>query len=942
MATLDPMVWGDAAKLETAPAVPQATPQEQSPFSLQTEDESPTETPLDPMIWGDTAGENQPLDPNVWGVSAEGAAAPSTAPKIAPKGELSELPTPETPGEYLRDWAARTRTIARGGTEAFLEGVESLVPGTEKSVWKLPSSEEGWREPLARYTRPLGIIGGPVDVLLSPASAVVSQAGRAMSDLERKLIPGREPIAYEEWAPLATALAAGGIGPARKGLLKIALGPGRALKATPESIASAAQQGIRSTEGALQRLAAEGSEAAGELAQAPRTAQREWGRFFAETTGPRWSKKAGEAGKRTLTEEGLAARLSKLTPEEAEDFTRAVDPYRYLERIPESQLAPGEKASLQFYNSRTKQWVDKAAGTESKYRTKLEMTDPTTGQTVTSFGPERAVQWHAPTTQAVKELMPEYRRVFHGTRGVIPRAFEQYENPMIVGAGPRGGKRVRPFGPRRGPFFPREYTPEQVTAITEKGRAQALAAGKQVQLEPDIIAGEQKIWLSRAQHARTSDINDYIRNPYEAVMSRANNVGKVMGRTIAFGPKGEKLVSREGMLNRLMADFGPKVRMDIEEALKRDLTLGHAPNAVADTMRSFEAMTKMSLSFISNATQSAVTALVAGVGNTAKAVGQTVAHAIKDRRINQMADELGLLNKASMQAIHREIAGAAPGKLAKVTEKVLLPFELVEGGLNQNIAARAGLNRMREINTRLEKSGTLRGWEKAWLKRAGLDVSDILERGKLSQIDMRNGAWAIVDQTQMLARPTAMPNIMRANATMRVLFQMKTFAARMSRTIIEEVFKEGIERGNWRPLARMVAVFPIAGEGARRAQSFARGRELKEIDWEDPKALLQRAVENSLYVGGIGIVTDLARSAALGKEALLSAAIGPAATSVAELTTGAVRLGQHRFGGPQEKRKYETAMKYMGRQITKRIPVVGPMLAEQQKTQQQRRQSRKY
>src|SRR3989304_110573 len=190
----DPMIFGDFAEA-TTPAQP-----EQSPFSLTTAEEGTATSSIanDPMIFGDFG---------------EGAAKAPEAEFDVPMGRaegLRDLPTPEKPGEYVGDWLDRMRIIAREGTEAFASGLESLAPGGPESIWTPPREGAGTLERVAKLAKPLGIIGGPVDVALSPASALLSQIGRAGTELQRKAFPGKKPYNIEEWAPPATALIGGG------------------------------------------------------------------------------------------------------------------------------------------------------------------------------------------------------------------------------------------------------------------------------------------------------------------------------------------------------------------------------------------------------------------------------------------------------------------------------------------------------------------------------------------------------------------------------------------------------------------------------------------------------------------------------------------------------------------------------------------------------------
>ena len=863
MATLDPMVWGDSAKLETAPAAPQ----EQGLFSSQAVDEGSPENPLDPMIWGDTAGENQPLDPNVWGVSTEGV-RPISAPEQpgVPFGQaksVSDLPTVESPLDIPQDVLNRLGTFVSEGVEETKRGISSLDPRSPETIWQRKRPDETKLQALARYIQPLGIIGGPVDIMVSPASAVISEGLRGLSELESLARPGKPSIIRkaEDWAPLLAQLGLGGVGPARRGIMKFALGPGAetaAQKAT--RIAARAEKGWLPTETVLRQLESV-APSAREAGIALRTAPE-------ETMGMS-SKLRGLVGEEKLR--GL-----KLTPTEEENLWR---------------LSQGEEIAL------------------------------------------------SPNEQAVRDLLES---LYNPKTGAKPQA--------AATAGMRGrtlaGEEV-PFTARPGFYLPQTYTPEQSEKIRNILDNLSAEAGKPVQVQRSIAMGAERPHLARSAYAKNpeaiAEAEQYIKNIPAAVFADIEDFSKTFGRVRAFGPNDEKL---NDILKRIGEEVGGGVEgtalsKSLYKSIARDFGPGAAKSVGLDSLRVLEAMTKMPFSFVSNATQSFITAIVVGARNTTQAVAEVLFDAATRRELPAIVKELGIINRTVAKSLQHEISGAAPGFLQKTAGVVLKPFEWVER-FNQAVAARAGQLATLRLSRKLERTGKLAPREWRWLKNSDLDVAAIQARvtaggGGLLPQEVRRASWGLLDRTQFLARPTAMPYIMRRDPLMRLVFQMKTFAARATTAIMDEVGRE-VAAGNLNPAIRLLAYYPIGGELAKQVGRRLRGQEVmspQEV-WDlDTKSKVQRALHNMLYVGGLGIMTDFLSSTLRGQEAAAGYAVGPGVTDVLQEFVGLAQMGQHVLNLPEEQQKLETSRKQFQRRQLRRVPFLGPRLAERTKSLQE-------
>ena len=102
----------------------------------------------------------------------------------------------------------------------------------------------------------------------------------------------------------------------------------------------------------------------------------------------------------------------------------------------------------------------------------------------------------------------------------------------------------------------------------------------------------------------------------------------------------------------------------------------------------------------------------------------------------------------------------------------------------------------------------------------------------------------------------------------RVMYQFKNFAVGHARFVRDQVLVEAA-RGNYRPLARMLAIYPVMGELVGDARSLLTGR-------DRPDNGISRYLDNVLAVGGLGIASDTMMAARYGR--LPEFVMGPGAS----------------------------------------------------------------
>ena len=270
----------------------------------------------------------------------------------------------------------------------------------------------------------------------------------------------------------------------------------------------------------------------------------------------------------------------------------------------------------------------------------------------------------------------------------------------------------------------------------------------------------------------------------------AENWGRAMGRTTAFGPQGEKWNTA---IQKLGRQAGAEVAMDIDKAARRDLNFIPPKSHAMDVIQQVEAMTKMSLSWLPNMSQVSFNVIVNGIKNTTKGMWDVALARMKGGRgekgLLEMTRELGLARQRSLDALKREVGeSAGRSKLERVSDIILTPFTKTEIG-NRNRAVGAGARSMQEYSNKLSKvrfepdmtldqriaavRGALSKSQWRDLRRGDLDTEAIITRiakrgsGGLEKNEIRRAVWNYVDRTQLLPRATAVPFAARGSNWVR-------------------------------------------------------------------------------------------------------------------------------------------------------------------------------
>ena len=198
----------------------------------------------------------------------------------------------------------------------------------------------------------------------------------------------------------------------------------------------------------------------------------------------------------------------------------------------------------------------------------------------------------------------------------------------------------------------------------------------------------------------------------------------------------------------------------------------------------------------------------------------------------------------------------------------------------------------------------------AEFKKLGLSFNDIVRRGALTSEETVRGSMAISNITQFRIRPFELP-LYWSSPNAAAFRMLKTFAFNQGKFINTEIFgaarryaATGGREGSMKPLAFFMAGYPSTGLAIGSVRDIIKGKQ----PFED-KTPLGAYVQAHMWVGGLGILSDFAKSADSGSRALFAMGAGPGITWGVDFIEASVKS----IDDPN----------HLGRFMTRHMPVPG-------------------
>jgi len=401
------------------------------------------------------------------------------------------------------------------------------------------------------------------------------------------------------------------------------------------------------------------------------------------------------------------------------------------------------------------------------------------------------------------------------------------------------GKAV-PFK-RRKNYFPRIHDLDKLTKakhrtralkyLVETGQAKNLADADRM-LE-GYLKGKGERRAGNLENARILDLPDYEKDPLKAVGKYIDGAARRLTESDTFGKKDELAKNLIEKVRREGGDW-----RYAQEVF--DLMVGTKKykSKLVDLASKFNIVTKLDLSFITNATQPVNTAVKTGVVNTLDAILKTY---VTDRKGSlRFAREAGTVEAPATMGKEGGLS------IGRVMETILTPFSYVEKK-NRVSAAVAGKLYAEKLTKKILKNPT-NAQAIRQLKSLGIDAERILAEGKITPEDILGAAYENTKATQFKVDAIDVPPAWKTNIG-RLLTQFRSFSFRQTIFVRDEVLKEA-RHGNFLPMIRLIALGVPASFVASSVRNAITGRNLDEDNLD------VRKLDN--YLKAVGTIpTDL-------------------------------------------------------------------------------------
>lgn len=368
----------------------------------------------------------------------------------------------------------------------------------------------------------------------------------------------------------------------------------------------------------------------------------------------------------------------------------------------------------------------------------------------------------------------------------------------------KDGQRVSlPFKGREN-YFPRHYDLDELAkgekkeaalqALVDQGQARNKAEAEK--MLTDFIFANRERKAGNLEFSRQFDIPGYERDPRKALAGYADAISRRFTEAEQFGNKDEIAAALIDKIANEGGDFRAA------QTIFDNLYKGEPQQAVVAGALKFNTLTKLSLAFFSNATQSVNTATKGGVLNTAKAIAKQLT-----KKGRTETDDFAKLAGVYQDPSIKQELGFDMGTLMSF---VMKPFQVVEN-FNRRVGATAGKYYSQELAKKLASSP-----ESAYVLRSleSMGISpDKVIKGKLTNDDLLKAANIFTKKTQFLANSYYLPSAWRT-PTGKLLTQFKSFSYMQTKFVRDEVLKEA-RYGNLAPLVRFVMLAPTASFAAQ-------------------------------------------------------------------------------------------------------------------------------
>lgn len=382
------------------------------------------------------------------------------------------------------------------------------------------------------------------------------------------------------------------------------------------------------------------------------------------------------------------------------------------------------------------------------------------------------------------------------------------------------GFTTRPFSAREN-YYPHIHNLDKLAKGKQREKSldhlvktgQARNKAEAEKLLDNYIKANAERRAGNIEFARTIDLPGYEEDPLVALQQYNASVAKRLTETEYFGKRDEKVAE---VINQIAEQGG-----DYKEAQRIfDFTVGGVPESKGvSAVTKFNAITKLSLSFILNSSQIMNTMIKGGVLKTSKNILKEITSAKEQR------------GWAELAGVYEDfiIAKEAGFKIGKIGKAVLYPFRKVERFLRRvsaNVGKEKGQDLVNLYQNTKEGRGLINDLRKNYavrqLESLGISIEKALT-GKLTVDDLLVAANKMSQRTQFKVDPLELPPSW-LTPTGRLLSQFRKFNFLQTKFVRDEILKEA-RYGNIAPMLRFIMLAPIASYLVYKVRNKITGRE---------------------------------------------------------------------------------------------------------------------
>lgn len=558
-----------------------------------------------------------------------------------------------------------------------------------------------------------------------------------------------------------------------------------------------------------------------------------------------------------------------------------------------------------------------------------------------------------PANETVRRAYEGLLILAHPDTGFIPVNTRARDIRGYTGPGGRQGP-LRPFTPRTVDLMPRIYPPGYIDDVLRHGTtareeaAQHLVNSGQA---TDIADAMAKIdaqfrrpgdpFAPGITEARDLELPGHIRDPFAAWAVRIDQAAKRFAFHDNLGPrhvyaKGDPDSGRIGWLTKIEEEHGYLA----SQAARSLYDYAFAPYGDTDLVakiiggiQNYETATKLPLAFIQNLGQNSQAAVMVGLRPWLQTVAERsgILGPSGKARAREAARVTGVTFRQALRDLETQAGITANAPLAEIARKTLWIWRWSETDMNRTIAPRTAEIGLQTVDAQLRRGMQLNRATVDLLKKIGIDPEAAQQRGSLTPDEITRGMWGVLDDTQFVERPSAVPPLFDPRGPLGVfgpmIFQWKSYMLRYNRFLWQNIVQE-MGEGNLKPMIRFMIMAPAIGEvvGALRA---AIGRRDRKWIWEEDGAwdIGAHALKNLGEAYGMGILGGLMEALGYGALATVDWATGPALSQLRRVLMGTYegfsRTVEAQDGTLSAQRALERWYRDVGRSVAGEVPIFG-------------------